>query len=234
MFIIFYGTFFSGLCGIAGILYIFYLNFKWGPKLTLVAIPVTLGFFVCCVWLKDYSLMYAKHMLKYVIICLIVIAIFCRFYFEERYWHIVVSGTAGVVMLTMILLAVWMYAPVKFHVSDKVDNIEIQQMSESVQAYYLNSEPVEELMESLGNLEVCGSFREMTDLSKKENIYRLTLRKKNGKEIATYYFINEVYVAMEVGKTLVFYKRAEGSNYLPHDKLAEMYDYTMQLDDAKQ
>lgn len=223
------GPIMSVMCGAAGIGFIFYLCFKLGPKLTLIAVPVAVCFFLC-MWLDDFVLMYAKHILKYVLICLIVTAAFCKYYFEEGYKHIVIGVTAGFVAVTMAALAIWMYMPRQFPVSDKIASVEIQQMSEPVQAVYPGSEELDELLKTFDRVEMCGTFEELTDFKRLGNTYRLTLLKKNGKEIDTYYFISKYYMAKQVGKHLVFYRWSEDSRF-PYAKLAAMYEYAVQLDE---
>ena len=107
-FICFSGSFMSVIAGFGGIIMIFYLCFKWGPKLGMIALPVSICFFLC-VWLDDFARMYAKHVLISVPIFLVVAVVFCHFYYyEEDYKKIVIAVTAGFTAITMILLATWM------------------------------------------------------------------------------------------------------------------------------
>ena len=218
-------------CGGAGIGIIFYLGFKWGPKLTLIAIPVTICFLLC-MFLEDFALMYAKHLLIYVPICLIVVAIFCKLRFEENYKHIVFAVTAGFMAITAVALAVWMYVPRQFPISKKIDTVQIQPMDESIQAVFPNTTEMQELLQKLDNVEMRGTFKELTDFKGLNNTYRLTFLKQNGKEIDTYYFLSKYYVAKESGKRLIYYRWAENSEF-PYEKLVDMYDYAIGKSEQK-
>lgn len=222
------GPIFGAICGVGGIISIFLMAFKWGPKLTLIAIPVAICFFVC-MWLDDFALMYAKHLLIYVPICLIVAAIFCKFYFEENYKHIVFAITAGFLVVTMAGLAIWMYAPKQFPLSNKIDTVQVQPMDESIQAIFPNTPEMQELLEDLEKVEMRGTFKELTNFKGLSNTYRLTFLKQNGKEIDTYYFLSKHYIAKESGKKLIYYRWHDDSKF-PYDKLVEMYDYAISLD----
>ncbi len=221
------GPVMGAICGVAGIGMIFYLAFRWGPKLTLIAIPVVICVFVC-MWLDDFALMYFKHLLVYVPICLIVTAIICKIYFEEDYKHIVFAVTAGFVVITMSALAIWMYAPRQFPVPKKADTIQVQPMNQSLQAIYPNTTEMHELLEKLDKVKMRGTFKELTDFKGLRNTYRLTFLKQNGKEIDTYYFINKYYVAKKAGKRLIYYRWHDNSEF-PYKKLVNMYERTLEL-----
>lgn len=216
------GPIISVLSAAGGIIMIFYLAFKWGPKLSLIAIPVVICFFLC-MWLDDFALMYAKHMLKLVIIGLIITLIFCKYYFEEDYKGIVIGITAGITAVTLIVLAVWMYVPKDFSVPNRTDRIEIQQMRESIQVVYTDPNEFGELLDRLERVEMCGTFEELTDFKGIGNTYRLTFRNKNGKDIGTYYFLSKYYVAKPVGKHYIFYRWTEDSTF-PYNQLVGMHE----------
>ena len=211
------------LCGVAGIGYIFYLCFKWGPKLSLIAIPVTICFFLC-MWLDDFVLMYVKHMLIFVLICLVAAIAFCHYYYEEGYKGIVIAVTAGATALTMALLASWMYIPRGLSVPDRAAKIQIQQMSESIQVIYADPEDFEELIEKLERVDMCGTFEELVDSDGSRKTYRLTFLNSKGKDIGTYYFFNKHYMAKQVfGDHMIYYRWTEDS-YFPYTYLVNMYE----------
>lgn len=212
----------AALCGVGGIVYMFYLNFKLGPKLTLLAIPVAICV-VLCVTLEDFLWMYAKYMLLYVVIAPVVTAIICHFWLEEGYKGIVIWVTAGVMVLTIGLLAGWMYIPRGFSTPDQVSKIQIQKMSESIQAVYTGSEDIENLLDALDRVEMRGSFKELAESKGSYRTYRLTLLDEQGEDVGTYYFFSRHYVAKSVGKHYVYYRWSEDSKF-PYDQLVSMYN----------
>lgn len=216
------------MCGAGGIFYMFYLCFKWGPKLSLIAIPVSILVFLC-MWLDDFALMYYKHMLLYVLIALVVTFLFCFWYFEEDYKHIVFGVTAGVAALTVIVLAVWMYAPRQFPLSDRIDTAQVQLMSESIQAVFPGTEELDALLEKLDRVEMRGSFEELTGTRRNNRTYRLTFLDKKGKEIATYYFFSKYDIAKKSGKRLIFYRDTEKHRF-PYETLVSMYANAVEQD----
>ncbi len=218
----------AAMFGIGGIAFIFYLNFRLGPKLTLIAIPVAIFVFIC-MWLDDFVAMYTKHLLIYVPICFIATAIICKIWLQEHYKHIVIGITLGFMVVTMAGLSIWMYAPRQFPVPKKTDTIQIQQMSDSVQAVFPNTTEMQELLEKLDKVEMRGTFEELTDFKGIKNTYRLTLLKQNGKEIDTYYFISKYYVAKKKGKRLVFY-RWHDDNRFPYERISAMYNNVVHSD----
>jgi len=222
------GPIFGAICGAGGIIAIFYMAFKWGPKLTLIAIPVAICCFVC-MWLDDFASMYAKHLLIYVPICLIVTAIIFKICMGEGYKHIVFAITAGFIAVTMAGLAIWMYAPRQFPLSNKIDTVQVQPMDESIQAIFPNTPEMQELLEDLEKVEMRGTFKELTNFKGLGNTYRLTFLKQNGKEIDTYYFISKYYVAKKKGKRLIYYRWHDDSEF-PYNKLVNMYNNTVGLD----
>ncbi len=218
----------AAMFGIGGIAFIFYLNFRLGPKLTLIAIPVAIFVFIC-MWLDDFVAMYTKHLLIYVPICLIVTAIICKIWLQEDYKHIVIGITLGFMVVTMAGLSIWMYAPRQFPLSNKIDTVQVQPMNESIQAVFPNTPEMQELLEDLDKVEMRGTFKELTNFKGLSNTYRLTFLKQNGKEIDTYYFLSKHYIAKESGKKLIYYRWHDDSKF-PYDKLVEMYDYAISLD----
>lgn len=212
-----------------GIGYMFYLNFKMGPRLTLVAIPVTVAFFVCCVWFKDFTQMYVKYVLLFVIICIIIAAIACKFYFEEGYKNKLIGISASCIAVTMFFLASWMYMPKDFSVPNKVDKIEIQQMSEPVMAVYMDDEKRQTLFERLDNVEMCGTFKDLVEYRPDSEIYRLTFLNKKSKVMDSYYFFGKDAIAKIIGGHYVFFSKTDDSSF-PYEMLIEMYDAVVQAE----
>ena len=216
------GPILGALCGIAGVLSIFYFNFKGGPTLTLIAIPVAICFFLSITF-EDLISMYIKYISIYVLIFLVVSTIICHFIFEEEYGKIVIALNIGFIAITMGILTSWMYLPKNFPVPNKVNKIQIQKMDESIQVIYTKEDDIEKLLEKLERVEMRGTFKELFEFKGKENIYRLTFLNKKDKEIDTYYFYSKYYVAKAKGNKLVYYRWSDDSTF-PYDKLISMHN----------
>lgn len=188
----------------------------------MIAIPVIV-FFILCMWLDDFVLMYFKHMLLYVLICLVVTLIFCHYYYGEEYGKNVMAVTAGCAVITMVLLALWMYKPRDFSVPKRTAEIEIQRMSESEEVVYADPAEFEELLDELERVEMRSTFKELITTKGDNNTYRLTFLNKNGKEIKTYYFFSKYYIAKPIGKRYIYYRWAEDSEF-PYVHLMGMYN----------
>lgn len=167
--------------------------------------------------------MYIKHVLLYVFIVLIITIIACHYYYEEGYKHIVIGVTAGFILITMALLAVWMADPKDFSVPKRTVEIEIQNMDETVQVVYTASEEFDKIVEKLENIKMLGSFKELTNVERAWDVYRVTFLDKKGREIDTYYFINKYYMVKKKGKGYVYYRWTEDHRF-PYDFIANMYE----------
>ena len=222
------GPLMGAIAAAAGIIMIFYMAFEWGPKLSLIALPVIICF-ILCMWLDDFAWMYVKHMSLYVLICLVVTIAFCHYYYGEDYKKIVIAVTAGFAVITMVLLAFWMYKPRDFSVPNRTAKIEIQRMSESQQVVYTDPEEFEEFLEKLERVEMRGTFKELITTKGSNNTYRLTFRNKRGKEIKTYYFFSKFYIAKSIGKRYIYYRWAEDSEF-PYVNLVGMYNNVVSPD----
>ncbi len=222
------GPIMAAMCGAAGIGYMFYLNFKWGPRLTLIAIPVAICFFVGMTF-EDLFWMYFKHIFFYTFIVLIIAWIACHLYFEEEYTPIVAGITIGFVFITMGLLASWMYNPKDFSIPKNVASVQIEKFGASPQAVYTDSESIDALLKEFEHVEMLGSFEELNNREGNRGTYRVTFFNKKGKIINSYTFYNKYYMSKEKGKRITYYRWAEDSHF-PYIEIMGMYNSAVQTD----
>lgn len=216
------GPLIGAICGAGGIFFIIYLNFKLGPKLTLIAIPVFICFLIYTAF-EDFVLMYCKHVLLLVFVVLIAAIAICHYLYEENYHHIVIAVVAGFTMITMALLANWMYQPKDFSVPNRTVAIEIQNMNETHQVVYTESEEFEKIVEELEKIEMQGTFEELVNAERGKEPYRVTFLNKNGKELKTVYFLSKHYMLKEKRKGYTYYRWTEDSRF-PYDFIVSMYE----------
>ena len=220
--IFFSGGFMSVIAAILGIAMIFYLAFKWGPTLTLIALPVVVCF-ILFTWLDDFALMYCKYILIFVPIFLLITMAACKYFLGEGYKKIVIAVTGGFAAITLAGLAAWMYLPQDLPVPDRFARVEVQHMSESVKAIYPDPAALEPLMNKLEKADMCGTFKELTDYKSLGRTYRLSFVDENGKELKTYYFISKYDVIVPIGKHQIFYRCTDDSTF-PYKEVVNMFN----------
>ena len=221
------GGIMSMLCAFAGGIFILYLAFKEGPKLTLFAIPVAIIFFLVTETdLLRLMSMFDVYMMKPLIILLAIDAVllFIRGVLtgESKLWWLGLHAPLLVVAMLMILGA-WTTTSHELPDLDGTEYIEIQEIHSTVQVESTDHAVFDEWVDDFNRAEVVGGFQEELVFNKPNTIYRFTCKDADRNLIAEFHFINNRHVLIEHKGHILVYESVEPGR-MPNIDIIEFYD----------
>lgn len=217
----------SMFCAFVGGIFILYLAFKEGPKLTLFAIPVAIIFFLVTETdLLRLMNMFDVYMMKPLIILLAidVVLLFIRGVItgESKLWWLGLHGPL-LIMAMLIILGAWTSFSQELPDLEGTEYIEIQEIHSTVQVESTDHAVFDGWLDDFNRAELVGGFQEDLVYNNPNTIYRFTCKDADRNLIAEFHFINNRHVLMEYKGHILVYESVEPGK-MPNIDIIEFHD----------